>query len=74
MTKKEKLRIYNDCVHEVGTLRNGTSVNFCPYKKWWRGKALTVSREHDYYCVDDYIMTNFLEVVAIACRHCLTEL
>ena len=73
MTKKEKLRIYNDCVHEIGLLKNGNSVDFCYYEKPWDSPPLLVEREHDYYIVDDYIMTNFLEVVAIACRHCLNE-
>ena len=73
MTKKEKLRVYNDCVHEIGTLQNGNNVMFCEYKKPWKSEYLTVEKEHDYYIVDNYILTNFLEVVAIACRHCLKK-
>ena len=37
MTKKEKLRIYNDCVHEIGLLKTGQCVFFCEYKN--PGKA-----------------------------------
>jgi len=73
MTKKEKLRMYNDCVHEIGTLQNGNSVNFYIRKEWWQGKPLTVEKEHNYYVIDNYILTNFPEVVAIACRHCLKK-
>jgi len=73
MTKKEKLRIYNECIHEIGLLKNGDSVGFCHYQKPWDSKPLSVEKEHDYYCVDGYIMRDFKQIVAIACRHCLNE-
>jgi len=69
MNKKEKLQVYNDCIYEINALRNGNSVQFCHYDRPWTSKPMIVEKEHDYYIVDNYILTNFLEVVAMAYRH-----
>jgi len=76
MTKKEKLRIYNDCLHEIGLLKKGQEVDFCCYQKPWDSKPLNIGMEYDYYRVNDgteilYIVFNFKEIVAMACRHVL---
>jgi len=71
MTKKEKLRIYNDCMHEIGLLKKGQSV--CHYKKPWEGKPLTVRKEIGYFCIDDYYVSDFLGAVKSAYKHCVNE-
>ena len=74
MTKKEKLRVYNDCVHEIGTLQNGDGVDFHHYRVSWDDDYIIIEKEHNYYVVDGYIMRNFLEVVALAYRYCLNRI
>ena len=76
MTKKEKLKIYQDVKKEINTLRNGGCVCFGRVGGHPHDYDVVVERDdmvefQPTYIVNDYIMSNRAEIIGLICREIL---